>query len=148
MPSRTHLLPLQVPVAPHGAASPRLTTQARTIGPASTVLFVPKDATPDSDPQHFRGHRTSNIPPDAHYVDLTRPDTIVVMSQPLQQRCAVLGGIMALRMKTRGALGVVAGGRVRDLAELRGLEFPVNRALAASGSRSSAGSCDGLMRAV
>jgi len=46
------------------------------------------------------------------------PGTIVVMSQPEGQTCAVLGGIMALRMKVLGAEGVVVRGRVRDVEEL------------------------------
>jgi len=41
------------------------------------------------------------------------------MKQPEGQKCAILGGIMALRMKVLGAKGVVVNGRVRDLAELR-----------------------------
>ena len=48
-----------------------------------------------------------------------------MLSQPENQTCAVLGGIMATRMKIRGAEGVVVGGRVRDLRELRSLDFPV-----------------------
>lgn len=122
IPSNTYPI---VPFSPHGPSSPRLTAQPRLIGRASTVLFVPKDASPDSNPTHFRGRQASNIPPNTHYVDSTAPDTIVVMSQPAGQKCAVLGGIMALRMKTRGALGVVVGGRIRDLTELRALELPV-----------------------
>jgi len=32
---------------------------------------------------------------------------------------------MATRMQVRGVKGVVANGRIRDLRELRGLDFPV-----------------------
>jgi len=110
--------------APHGPASDKLSSQPRVIAPASTVLFVPKNATP-RDIEEFQSLAESNIPADAHYVDLTKPDTIVIMSQPKSQSCAVLGGIMALRMKTLGAQGVVVSGRVRDLTELRLLDFPV-----------------------
>ena len=34
---------------------------------------------------------------------------------------------MATRMQVLGALGVVVDGRVRDLRELRSLQFPVSR---------------------
>ena len=49
----------------------------------------------------------------------------MVMKQPEGQKCAIIGGIMALRMKVLGARGVVANGRVRDLVELRETGLPV-----------------------
>lgn len=101
----------------------KLQSQPRVVAPASTVLLVSKDEQRDS--SELQGITESNIPSDAHYVDLTVPDTVVVMSQPPGQSCAILGGIMGLRMKKRGACAVVAGGRVRDLTELRGLDLPV-----------------------
>lgn len=42
-----------------------------------------------------------------------------MLEQPAGQTCAVLGGIMASRMKYLGVRGVVVNGRVRDLAELK-----------------------------
>jgi regulator of RNase E activity RraA len=91
-----------------------------TIAAASTVLFACKD-----------GKDASNLPPGnipsgKHYVDLTEPDTIVVLSQPQDQKCAVLGGIMALRMKILNAKGVVVHGRVRDVEELKSTGLPVS----------------------
>ncbi|KAF2276724.1 RraA-like protein [Westerdykella ornata] len=59
------------------------------------------------------------------YADLTRPDTIVLISQPPDQTCAVVGGIMALRMQKLGARGIIVDGRVRDLSALRELGIPV-----------------------
>lgn len=59
-------------------------------------------------------------------MDLSKPETIVVISQPAGQKCAVLGGIMALRMKVLGVRGVVVDGRVRDLEELGGTGLPVS----------------------
>jgi len=50
---------------------------------------------------------------------------VVVMQQPRGQKCAVLGGIMGLRMGKRGVRGVVVGGRVRDLGELGSVGIPV-----------------------
>lgn len=51
---------------------------------------------------------------------------MVVVEQPEGQSCAAIGGIMALRMKTRGAIGCVVGGRVRDLGELNNCGLPVS----------------------
>ena len=67
----------------------------------------------------------SNIPSNQHWVDLTPPDTFVVMSQPKGQSCAALGGIMASRMKKCGAKGIIVGGRVRDISELKTKHIPV-----------------------
>lgn len=90
------------------------------IAPASTVLFAPRSSTDLSD------YPEANVPAGNHYVDLTEPETIVVISQPKGQICAVLGGIMALRMKVLNAKGVVVHGRVRDVEELATTGLPVN----------------------
>lgn len=89
------------------------------IAPASTVMFAPKTAT------DLSGYPDGNIPAGAHWVDLTQPETIVVLQQPKGQICAVLGGIMALRMKVLNAQGVVVSGRVRDVDELAATGLPV-----------------------
>lgn len=47
------------------------------------------------------------------------------MLAPDDVSCAVLGGIMALRMKVNGASGIIVHGRVRDLSELKALGTPV-----------------------
>jgi len=90
-----------------------------TIAPASTVLFAPKTGATANYPD-------ANIPSGKHYVDLTQPETIVVMKQPEGQKCAVLGGIMALRMKVLNANGVVICGRARDIVELESTGLPVS----------------------
>lgn len=90
-----------------------------TIAPASTVLMVSKTNTPSD------GIGESNIPSDQHWVDLTKSETIVVMQQAEGQVCAVLGGIMASRMKVLGARGVVVNGRVRDIGQLKESELLV-----------------------
>lgn len=90
-----------------------------TIAPASTLLLVPKTAT------DLSAYPAANIPQGKHWVDLTQPETIVVISQPKGQICAAVGGIMALRMKMLNAVGVISHGRVRDVEELRETELPV-----------------------
>ena len=89
-------------------------------------MFVPKGANPKDNEHVFQGMMESNIPSSAHYVDLTKSGTFVAMSQPPAQNCAVLGGIMVRRMKKCGAKGIVVGGRVRDLTELRTMHMPVS----------------------
>ncbi|RQM07710.1 hypothetical protein DH86_00001726 [Scytalidium sp. 3C] len=111
-----HLFPSSTPLA-----SPP-SFDSVTVAPASTFLFIPKtlDA---QDKSH--GLPEGNIPSDSYWVDETQPGTIVVMSQPKGQINAVLGGIMAFRMKVRGAKGVVVSGRVRDMGELAQTEMPI-----------------------
>ena len=90
------------------------------IAPASTVLFASKFK-PEANVALGEG----NIPKGEHWVDLSVEGTVVVMQQPRGQKCAVLGGIMGLRMGKRGVRGVVVGGRVRDLGELGSVGIPV-----------------------
>ncbi|KAH6680337.1 ribonuclease E inhibitor RraA/Dimethylmenaquinone methyltransferase [Halenospora varia] len=90
-----------------------------TIAPASTVIFAQKNG------EGVSLLPPGNVPSGKHYVDLTEAGTIVVMSQPEGQKCAILGGIMALRMKVLNAQGVVVNGRVRDVVELASTGLPI-----------------------
>jgi regulator of RNase E activity RraA len=100
--------------------SGQIEEQPKIIAPASTVKYIAKNETPaPKDSEHA-------VLSGVHYVDMTEPETVVVIEQPEGQTCAVLGGIMATRMKVRGAKGIVVGGRVRDLAELRENGLPVS----------------------
>lgn len=67
----------------------------------------------------------SNLPDSRPYADWTEKDTVVVISQPAGQSCAVVGGIMAVRMKRLGAQGIVVDGRVRDIVALNETELPI-----------------------
>ena len=99
------------------------------IAPASTVKFAPK-ITSD-----IESYGPKNLPPGTHWVDLTEPESIVVISQPKGQICAVTGGMMALRMKVLNAKGAVVHGRVRDVEELVSTGLPVSIAILAEMDR-------------
>jgi regulator of RNase E activity RraA len=90
------------------------------LAPVSTVVFVPKNST------DLAKYPAPNIPDGKHWVDLTIPNSIIVISQPEGQNNAVLGGIMALRAKVLDARGIVVSGRVRDLDELEATGLPVS----------------------
>ncbi|KAL2215863.1 DlpA domain protein [Thermoascus aurantiacus ATCC 26904] len=97
--------------------------QPKIIAPAATFKFIPKEqdpALPEGLPEEKHG-----FPPGKHWVDWAEPGTIAVIEQPAGQYCAVLGGIMAARMKYLGVKGAVVNGRVRDLAELHASQLPV-----------------------
>lgn len=67
----------------------------------------------------------SNLQDARPYADWAENDTIVVISQPAGQSCAVVGGIMATRMQRLGVQGIVVDGRVRDIVELNETEVPI-----------------------
>ncbi|KAF9741529.1 DlpA domain-containing protein [Paraphaeosphaeria minitans] len=67
----------------------------------------------------------SNLSASGPYADFTQTGTVVIISQPPGQSCAVMGGIMAARMKVSGAQGIVINGRVRDLVALAETGLPI-----------------------
>ncbi|KAH8149365.1 uncharacterized protein LAJ45_06444 [Morchella importuna] len=103
------LLKLKVPYAGFLVdILPRTSTPGINISVATTVLFAPKDTT---EPK-------CSLPADTHFADFITPSCTVVVSQPPDQRCAVVGGIVAERMYQLGARAIIVDGRVRDLEEL------------------------------
>ncbi|PYH45264.1 DlpA domain protein [Aspergillus saccharolyticus JOP 1030-1] len=105
----------------HHPQSETTTTTTKIIAPACTIKFTAKHA-PETPPKN---DETTTFPPGSHWVDCVDPDTIVVVDQPRDQHCAVVGGIMALRMKRLGVQAAVVNGRVRDLAEFGECGLPV-----------------------
>ena len=87
----------------------------RIIAPVSTVLYVPK-AHADGPSLSDDIPSESNIPKDEHWTECPAPGTVVLIQQPQGQVCALIGDIIATRLKARGILGVVAAGRIRDVA--------------------------------
>ncbi|KAF2431678.1 DlpA domain-containing protein [Tothia fuscella] len=113
-------------------STPKPSIPLKVIAPASTALFLSKssDSFPNATPPLTTLTQTlsqplPNIPPGTPYADLTTPNTILIISQPPNQSCAVVGGIMAARMQYLGVKGIIVDGRVRDLDTLRGLGLPV-----------------------
>ena len=98
-------------------------TSPKIIARASTFKFIPKSSSlpaSETTPEDKHG-----FPAGTHWVDWAEPGTIAVIDQPNGQHCAVLGGIMAVRMKYMGVQGAVVNGRVRDLGEIMGCRLPV-----------------------
>ncbi|KAF2197044.1 DlpA domain-containing protein [Delitschia confertaspora ATCC 74209] len=129
------LLKLKVPGAGFLAdISPLRTSKPsqKTIAPATTILFLPKSTPSFPLPTQTAQSLSPSPPPPSNlgdnpspFADYTSPGSIVVISQPLDQICAVVGGIMGRRMRELGATGVVVNGRVRDLKALEGLGMPI-----------------------
>lgn len=110
---------------PHTASVPK-PERKKVLAPARTFLMAPKATksfpNPTSLPQDAP---TSNLRDSRPYADYAEDGTIVVISQPPDQSCAVVGGIMAARMKHLGAHGLVVDGRVRDLVALNETQLPI-----------------------
>ncbi|KAF2853321.1 RraA-like protein [Plenodomus tracheiphilus IPT5] len=98
----------------------------KMLAPASTFLMLPKatKSFPNVAPASGEEVR-SNLADARPYADYTEKGTIIVISQPAGQSCAVVGGIMAARMKYLGAEGLVVDGRVRDLVALKATQMPI-----------------------
>jgi regulator of RNase E activity RraA len=98
----------------------------KTLAPASTFLMVPKATKSFPNPVPVsEDTQASNLSDSRPYADYTESGTIVVISQPAGQSCAVVGGIMAARMQHLGAEGIVVDGRVRDLVALNQITLPI-----------------------
>lgn len=98
----------------------------KILAPASTFLMVPKATKSFPHPASVSASiPASNLPDSRPYADYTESGTIVVISQPAGQSCAVVGGIMAARIKHLGAHGLVVDGRVRDLVALNETQLPI-----------------------
>lgn len=95
----------------------------KVIAPAFTVQFQPK--APCNGDICLPKASSSNIGSGTQWSDLIEADTVVVIQQPEGQKCAVLGGIHAINIDSRGAEGVVVSGRIRDMGEIRRLKTPV-----------------------
>ncbi|KAI9825467.1 MAG: hypothetical protein M1832_001197 [Thelocarpon impressellum] len=83
----------------------------KVVGVVQPVLFT------DKDHQAPHGQPQSNIPSDAHWVDMIYSGSVVVIDAPRKSN-AVIGDIMASRMKQLGVRAAVVNGRVRDVQKL------------------------------
>ncbi|RPB02580.1 RraA-like protein [Choiromyces venosus 120613-1] len=95
--------------------TPRTSLPERPIiAPATTVQFATKSNTT------FQPSPTSTAPlPGAHFADLIAPGHAVVITQEKYTSNALVGGIVAARMRHLDAPVVVVDGRVRDVPELK-----------------------------
>ncbi|KAI4909654.1 hypothetical protein J4E90_008353 [Alternaria incomplexa] len=98
----------------------------KVLAPASTFLMIAKATKSFPNPPKMTDSiPASNLTDSRPYADYTESGTIVVISQPPGQSCAVVGGIMAARMQHLGAEGIVVDGRVRDITALNQTQLPI-----------------------
>jgi 4-hydroxy-4-methyl-2-oxoglutarate aldolase len=88
---------------------------AKFAGPAVTVMMKKEE--------HKDGAPASEGMLDA--IDKAPPGSVYVMAMEDNADIAAMGGIMGTAMKYRGLAGAVVDGTVRDIPQLRKLQFPV-----------------------
>jgi hypothetical protein len=109
----------------HTASTPKPQLK-KVLAPASTFMMLPKATKSFPNPAQMHPDTVeSNLPDSRPWSDWTERDNIMVVSQPAGQACAVVGGIMAARVKHLGAQGLVVDGRVRDIVALNKTQLPI-----------------------
>ncbi|KAK2780567.1 ribonuclease e inhibitor rraa dimethylmenaquinone methyltransferase [Colletotrichum kahawae] len=92
----------------------RQSGQTRIVGPAFTVKY---SSTSDGNATPKGGT--------GHFVDSVPSGAVILISCPENTINAYWGGLTTRRAQALGAVGTVIDGRLRDLEELRELEYPV-----------------------
>ena len=87
------------------------------VGRARTMLYADVYARPGPDENHYAL--------EIGLVDDLKPGDIVVAACGKTGRIAPWGGLLSTAATVRGAAGAVMDGFVRDINQIRGLEFPV-----------------------
>jgi regulator of RNase E activity RraA len=107
--------------------------QAPFAGPAHTVRYLPlrEDLADRYHPYNAKG-------PFAAAYEATPRGAVVVIAAMGSSRSGILGGMIALRLRQRGAAGVVCDAGMRDVAEMATLGLPVFHAGPAPASSTAA----------
>jgi len=101
-------------IAPVNPATPRL------FGPAYTLRNIPMRedlATPVAMADHNNPQRRS--------IQVAPPGSVIVVDTHGMDLSGTFGDILVARLRVRGVAGVVSDGPMRDVGELRKMDFPV-----------------------
>ena len=101
-------------IAPVNPATPRL------FGPAYTLRYIPMRedlATPAAMADQNNPQRRS--------IEVAPPGSVIVVDTHGMDLSGTFGDILVARLRVRGVAGVVSDGPMRDVAELRKMDFPV-----------------------
>lgn len=106
----------------HGSikrARPLDPAQAKCVGPAYTLRFIPmrEDLAGPPKPGTILPHRMA--------VESAPPGSVLVIDSGDAENCGALGDILVARLKHRGVAGVVSDGPMRDVAGIVSVGFPV-----------------------
>lgn len=112
---------------------PLVPGQAPFAGPAHTVRYLPL-----REDLAQRYHPYTASAPFAPAYEATPPGAVVVIAAMGATRSGILGGMIALRLRQRGAAGVVCDAGMRDVVEMAALGLPVFHAGPAPASSTAA----------
>jgi len=106
----------------HGSikrAKPLDPKQAKCVGPAYTLRFIPmrEDLAGPPKPGTMLPHRMA--------VEQAPPGSVLVIDSGDAANCGTLGDILVARLKHRGVAGVVSDGPMRDVAGIVSVGLPV-----------------------
>ncbi len=106
----------------HGSikrARPLDAKQAKCVGPAYTLRFIPmrEDLAGPPKPGTILPHRMA--------VESAPPGSVLVIDSGDAENCGTLGDILVARLKHRGVAGVVSDGPMRDVAGIVSVGLPV-----------------------
>lgn len=106
----------------HGSikrARPLDPAQAKCVGPAYTLRFIPmrEDLAGPPKPGTMLPHRMA--------VESAPPGSVLVIDSGDAENCGTLGDILVARLKHRGVAGVVSDGPMRDVAGIVSVGLPV-----------------------
>ncbi|HEV2517356.1 MAG TPA: RraA family protein [Devosia sp.] len=89
----------------------------KLVGRARTMIYADIYQQPGPDENPHAG--------EIRLIDSLQVDDVVVCACGTSGRIAPWGGLLSTASKVRGAAGALMDGLVRDIAEIRGLSFPV-----------------------
>jgi 4-hydroxy-4-methyl-2-oxoglutarate aldolase len=105
---------------PGSQLSPVLANK-KIVGPAVTLRYVPERLTPS---QSFHERAKAKLADRDAYA-LTEPGDVVVVAAGGRGDISAMGGLSALVAKKYGLAGNIVDGGVRDVNEMRSLDYPV-----------------------
>ena len=92
----------------------------RFAGPAYTVRYIPLRE--DLLPEQYLDHPNNKMTP---AIESIPPGAVLVLDANHRKDVGMLGGNLITRLKVRGVAGAVTDGGMRDIPELREIDFPL-----------------------
>jgi len=92
----------------------------RFAGPAFTLRYIPLRE--DLLPEQYLDHPNNKVTP---AIESIPPGSVLVLDANQRNDVGMLGGNLIARLKARGIVGAVTDGGMRDIPELREIDFPL-----------------------
>lgn len=103
------------------AVAPINPNACRFAGPAYTIRYIPLRE--DLQPEQYLDHPNNKMRPAIE--SSIPPGSVLVLDANQRSDVGMLGGNLITRMKVRGVAGAVTDGGMRDIPELKTIDFPM-----------------------